>query len=63
MYAKDLKWICLVLLAVMVALVPAGVLAQGPNGQPSRWDIFAGYSYLAPKGTVQVPQTGGTTTP
>jgi hypothetical protein len=24
---------------------------------PSRWDIFAGYSYLAPKGTVQVLQT------
>jgi hypothetical protein len=23
---------------------------------PSRWDIFAGYSYLAPKGTVQVEQ-------
>ena len=63
MYAKDLKWICLVLLAVMIALVPGGVFAQGPNGQPSRWDIFAGYSYLAPKGTVQVPQTGGATTP
>ena len=29
----------------------------------SRWDIFAGYSYLAPKGTVQVPQPNGTTAP
>jgi len=30
---------------------------------PSRWDIFAGYSYLAPKGTVEVPQTNGTVLP
>src|SRR5579862_7880471 len=30
---------------------------------PSRWDIFAGYSYLAPKGTVEVPVGGGTTLP
>jgi len=28
---------------------------------PSRWDIFAGYSYLAPKGTVDVLQTDGVT--
>jgi hypothetical protein len=26
---------------------------------PSRWDIFAGYSYLAPKATVDVLQPGG----
>jgi hypothetical protein len=31
----------------------------GPN--PSRIDIFAGYSYLAPKGTVDTPQPDGTT--
>jgi outer membrane protein OmpA-like peptidoglycan-associated protein len=30
---------------------------------PSRWDIFAGYSYLAPKGEVQVLQSDGTTVP
>src|SRR5215472_5966243 len=30
---------------------------------PSRWDIFVGYSYLAPKGTVDVPQTDGSTLP
>src|ERR1700751_979516 len=29
----------------------------------SRWDFFAGYSYLAPKGTVQVPQPDGTVLP
>jgi hypothetical protein len=30
--------------------------AQMYNDSPSRWDIFAGYSYLAPHGTVQVIQ-------
>jgi outer membrane protein OmpA-like peptidoglycan-associated protein len=63
MYAKDLKWTCIVLLAVLVGLAPVATFAQGPNGQPSRWDIFVGYSYLAPKGTVQVPQANGSTTP
>lgn len=41
------------------------VLAQSSSslpsapGQPnaSRWDIFTGYSYIAPKGTVATPQT------
>jgi hypothetical protein len=33
------------------------------NDMPSRWDVFAGYSYLAPRGTVQVPQGNGTFTP
>ncbi|MGA3032998.1 MAG: hypothetical protein ABSD70_06920 [Terracidiphilus sp.] len=50
MYAKDLKWICLLVLTVLATLAPADVKAQNANGQPSRWDIFAGYSYLAPKG-------------
>jgi len=63
MHAKDWKWICLVVLVAIAALAPAGLNAQGPNGQPSRWDIFAGYSYLAPKGTVQVPVGAGTYSP
>jgi hypothetical protein len=63
MQAKDLKWVFLILIAVVMGLVPNGLSAQGPNGQPSRWDIFAGYSYLAPKGTVQVPQPSGAATP
>ena len=29
----------------------------------SKWDIFAGYSYLAPHGTVNVPQTDGSVVP
>jgi len=60
MYAKDVKWICLLVLAVLAGFAPAGASAQGPNGQPSRWDIFAGYSYLSPHGTVQVPNADGT---
>jgi hypothetical protein len=51
-------------------MFPIAVLSQSApaahgtsNNMPSRWDIFAGYSYLAPKGTVQVPQPNGTTAP
>jgi hypothetical protein len=36
---------------------------QSIGDYASRWDIFAGYSYLAPKGTVDVPQGNGTTIP
>jgi hypothetical protein len=51
-------------------MLPVAMLSQSAptargatNDQPSRFDIFAGYSYLAPKGTVQVPQGNGTTAP
>lgn len=38
--------------------------AKAPAEAPaSRWDIFAGYSYLAPHGTVQVLQPNGITIP
>ncbi len=54
----------------VLALTPIGVAAQvaaaghGPSSQsPSKFDLFAGYSYLSPKGTVQVPQPGGTIAP
>jgi hypothetical protein len=37
--------------------------AKGASeGSPSRWDFFAGYSYLAPHGTVVTPVVGGTKT-
>ena len=55
-----------VVLAVAAAatMMSAGAYAQdkpaakAPAAEPSasRWDIFAGYSYLAPHGTVQVEQ-------
>jgi hypothetical protein len=58
-----------VVLAVAAAasMVATGAYAQDkpaakPPAQdsPSRWDIFAGYSYLAPHDTMQVIQSGGT---
>jgi hypothetical protein len=48
---------------------PLALSAQtkSPKGlssdSPSRFDIFAGYSYLAPKGTVQIPLANGSTAP
>jgi hypothetical protein len=33
------------------------------DASASRWDIFAGYSYLAPKGTVNSQQSNGTVLP
>jgi len=59
----------LFVLAALV-LIPAAAAAQaapsahGPSSRlPSRFDIFAGYSYLSPRGTVQVPQPNGTVAP
>ncbi len=59
-----------VLVSVSVALLPVALAAQAAptakgaaNDTPSRWDIFAGYSYIAPKGTVQVLQPNGATAP
>jgi hypothetical protein len=52
--------------------MPVALVAQGSSrpavkadsgDTASRWDIFAGYSYLAPKGTVNVPQPSGATVP
>ena len=51
-------------------MLPVAMLSQSApsargasNDMASRWDIFAGYSYLAPKGTVQVTQPNGTAAP
>jgi outer membrane protein OmpA-like peptidoglycan-associated protein len=59
-----------VLALAAAALVSASAFAQDkPAAKPpedasaSRWDIFAGYSYFAPHGTVQVPQPNGTVIP
>jgi len=51
-----------------VALVPLALVAQSSpksaaGDSPSKWDIFAGYSYLAPKGTVNTPERNGITLP
>ena len=68
MYSRVLKFTRLALTLASACLMPIAVAAQdsaqpaapapkaasnGPSAQsPSKWDLFAGYSYLAPKGTL-----------
>jgi len=58
MSARVLKSVSRVLVLALVALMPVALLAQAkapkasPGDNPSRWDIFGGYSYLAPRGAV-----------
>ncbi len=49
--------------AVLSQAAPAAHGTASSSDSPSRFDVFAGYSYLAPKGTVQVMQQNGTTGP
>jgi hypothetical protein len=67
MYARVCKTVALVLGVTFAALMPismaaqAAASAQGPPAEPyaSRWDIFLGYSYLSPNGTVTTPLPPG----
>jgi len=71
MHSHVLKSLSRVLVFAMLALLlPVALAAQAASqpaaktsweDSPSRWDIFAGYSYLAPKGTVEVLQPDGVT--
>ncbi|MGA8728180.1 MAG: OmpA family protein [Terracidiphilus sp.] len=72
MHLQTLKFLSRVLILACVATMPLALSAQNPAKpaatapsaeSPSRWDIFAGYSYLAPHGTVQVPQPNGAIIP
>jgi outer membrane protein OmpA-like peptidoglycan-associated protein len=55
------------LFLALIVLLPAVLTAQATgksassNDNPSKWDIFTGYSYLAPKGTVTTPLANGST--
>ena len=67
MQTRVLKSAGRVLAFAILALLPVALAAQaapaargGSNQSPSRWDIFAGYSYLAPKGTVPTTLPDGT---
>ncbi|HEY3704148.1 MAG TPA: outer membrane beta-barrel protein [Terracidiphilus sp.] len=75
MQSHVLKSASRVALLAALAAAPVALAAQNapnpPNAPkpavtygdaPSRWDIFAGYSYLAPHDTVDVLQRDGTTT-
>ncbi len=66
MQARVLKSVVHVLAFAILALLPVALAAQaasaakGSSAQlPSRWDIFAGYSYLAPKGSVSTTLPSG----
>ena len=71
MHSHVLKSLSRVLALAMVAVVPVALAAQesakpmpkSMEDSPSKWDIFAGYSYLAPKGTVSTPMGDGTVEP
>ncbi len=60
MFARVSKSVSWALALAFVALMPVALSAQASTAKrntvssdsPSRWDIFAGYSYLAPKGSV-----------
>jgi hypothetical protein len=54
----SLAFLLSVSLAAQNEAKPAGKAAPSADS-PARWDIFAGYSYLAPKATVDVLQPGG----
>src|SRR6185312_67571 len=68
-----LKFVSRVISISFLILAPVTLMAQASpavignnhrsNQYASKWDIFAGYSYLAPKGTVDVPQRNGTVLP
>ena len=67
MQIRVLKSVGRILALVTMATLPVAMTAQSaPSGKgsdntsPSRWDIFMGYSYLAPKGTVSTTQPNGT---
>lgn len=71
MRPQMLKIVGRTIVLAALSLIPVAASAQAApmaNGassdqSASKWDIFAGYSYLAPHGTVQVPQADGTTVP
>ena len=52
---KSMSWALAVAIA---ALAPVALTAQDYSATPSRWDIFLGYSYISPYGTVQTPNYG-----
>jgi len=66
MQSRVLKSLGGVLAFAFLVLLPVALAAQGApsakggsNQQPSKWDIFAGYSYLSPKGTVTTTNPTG----
>jgi len=72
MNAYALKSMSRILAIVALISLPLSIAAQvsasgrGPSSVPftqSKWDFFAGYSYLSPHGRVDIPKVGGGTFP
>lgn len=73
MHSHLLKSVSRVMATAALAALPITLAAQTPpsapkpaasyQDAPSRWDIFAGYSYLAPHDTVDVVMPDGTIRP
>jgi hypothetical protein len=68
MHVRVVKYLSSVVALACLAALPQISTAQSTaaasgsaEGSPSRWDIFAGYSYLAPSGTVNVTLATGAT--
>ncbi len=61
-FSRVLALLCVAAVPVAVAAQAAPTAKGSSEGSPSRWDIFAGYSYLAPSGTVTTPVIGGSVT-
>jgi len=69
MLSHELKSVSRLLALACMVSIPLALCAQdaatppaakAPAGDPaSKWDIFAGYSYLEPRGTVNTPVPGG----
>ena len=61
MFSYDFKSMSCAATVAILLLSPMAVVAQavqsaqggGENATPSKWEIFAGYSYLAPRATLQ----------
>ena len=69
MHTRVLKSLSTMVALACLASVPNLCSAQSSpsakgssEGSPSRWDIFLGYSYLAPNGTVTTPLPGNRST-
>ena len=71
MHSRVLKSMSRVVTLAMAAFIPIALSAQAApstkgnasDQYASRYDIFLGYSYLAPKGTVETPVPSGTPVP
>src|SRR5580698_7487902 len=58
MYARLFKYVSLVAVALAISIPSVSGAQVAPEAKsssyvsPSKWDIFLGYSYLAPRGTI-----------